>query len=107
MIGGWDDLSPEHRAALELGDAAMQRLKRGESIERWHEVGIALNTLQAQAMTFAQSNTPAGAKYNAAWADLASHVPHLRDIDKSSRSHATWLAANWEPVSTWLLTLPP
>jgi hypothetical protein len=83
----------------------MGALKRGESVDQWRDVGRALLTLQAEAMSVADTNQPIGRNYNAAWQSLAMHVPHLRDLDKATRSHAMWLAAQWEQVEVWRATL--
>ena len=81
MADRWLELQPERRQALELGNAAMNTLKRGESIERWHEVGTALDFLQQEAMAAAHTNQPIGKRYNHEWQELSKHVPHLRDVD--------------------------
>jgi hypothetical protein len=106
MASHWDSLTAEQRDTLEVGNASMDLLKRNPFIERWRDVGIALNILQETAMAAARTNEPIGLRYNEEWLGLANHVPHLRDIDKSTRSHAMWLATNWDDVSKWLRTVP-
>jgi hypothetical protein len=101
----WTTLSEDRRALIEAGDAAVRWLRRGDSLERWREAGIAANELQAAAMEAAQTNVPFGRRYTAAWGELSAQAPHLRGLDKASRAHAIWLAANWEVVNTWLRTL--
>ena len=101
----WTTLSEDRRALIEAGDAAVRWLRRGNSLERWREAGIAANELQAAAMEAAQTNVPFGRRYTAAWGELSAQAPHLRGLDKASRAHAMWLAANWEVVNTWLRTL--
>jgi hypothetical protein len=51
--------------------------------------------MQSEAMRLARSNIAKGRHYTDARV-LAMHAPHLRDIDQGARSHAVWLAANWE-----------
>jgi hypothetical protein len=101
----WDRLSVERRKRLEDGDAAMVWLRKHESIERWREVGQSACDLQAAAMEMADTNKPTGAGYNRAWKKLADHVQHIRDMPTPERTHAMWLASQWEPVNTWLCTL--
>jgi hypothetical protein len=101
----WAELAPEARDEIERGDASMAALKRGETIERWHDIGRALVRMQAEAMRRSASNIPKGRAYSDAWQTIAAHAPHLRDIEQSTRSHATWLATAWEPVNAWLQTL--
>jgi len=101
----WEMLTPTRREKLETGEAAMKWLHRGESIERWRDVGDAANELQAVAMDCARTNKPTGKGYNKAWAELAGHVPHIRDLNSTTRTHASWMATNWEAVSRWLHTL--
>jgi hypothetical protein len=76
----------------------MGALKRGDSVDQWHDVGLALLTLQVEAMSVADTNQPIGKAYNAAWQSLAAHVPHLRDLDKTTRSHAMWMSSDWPKV---------
>jgi hypothetical protein len=104
--GVWSGLTDEQRAKLELGNEAYRRLKRGESIERWSEVGIALVELQRAAMAYGRTNSTSNRAYREAWADLVKHVPDLRDIDAGARSHAVWMVNNWPVVKPWLDTLP-
>ena len=101
----WNEIPPERREVYELGDAALGWLKQGHSIERWHEAGDALNAMQADAMAAAHTNAPVGKGYNLAYAALADHTVHLRNLDKGTRSNAMWLATNWADVTTWLKTL--
>jgi hypothetical protein len=56
-------------------------------------------------MRHAGTNTNKGPRYNEAWKTLARHAPSLATLDKSDRSHAVWLATEWEVVSRWLHTL--
>jgi len=56
-------------------------------------------------MRRSHSNIPKGRAYVDAWQAIAAHAPHLRDIEHSTRSHAIWLANEWEAVNTWLQTL--
>jgi hypothetical protein len=101
----WNEMPHEAREAIELGDASMAALKRGETIERWLNVGRGLLQLQTQAMRLAGSNSNKGRPYRDAWTGLADHAAHLRDIEQSTRSHAVWLATEWEAVNRWLHTL--
>lgn len=105
MSAIWETLPPAMRERLEAGEAAMKWLHRGESVERWREVGDAVNGLQTAAMELAMTNKAAGRNYNKAWSDLAEHVPHLRDLNSATRAHASWMATNWETVQRWLFTL--
>jgi hypothetical protein len=105
MSNLWNELAPEIRERIELADAIMAALKRGETIERWLNVGRGLLDMQTEAMRIGGSNINKGKSYIAAWQALAAHAPHLKDIEQSTRSHAVWLAENWEQVNGWLLTL--
>jgi hypothetical protein len=101
----WDTLPAEQRARIERGGAAAVWLKKHEGIERWREVGIAANDLQQAAMDAAHTNRPVGKGYNGYWAELAAHVPDLRDLNSATRTHAMWLATEWATVNVWLDTL--
>ena len=101
----WNELPENRRKLLEAGDAAMVTLSRVETVDHWRQVGDALNALQAEAMSAVATNEAVGKAYNAAWASLAAHVPHLRDLDKTTRSHAMWLSAHWPTVEVWLIPL--
>jgi hypothetical protein len=103
----WDRLDEARRAIYEKGEAAAQVLQKYETIERWHEIGDAAAALMADAMTWGGSNTATGRGYNHAWARLSAHCPTVRDLDKSARSAAVWMAQNWTQVSVWLNTLTP
>jgi hypothetical protein len=105
MTNSWDELLDNEREAATLGEAAVRQLKKHESIDRWHDAGKALVTLQTAAMRLAHTNQPQGPRYRAKWQELSDHVPHLRDLDKGSRSDACWLANEWEAVNAWLQTL--
>jgi hypothetical protein len=61
--------------------------------------------MQAEAMRHAGTNVNKGPRYNEAWKTLARHAPGLAALDKSDRSHAVWLATEWEAVNAWLHTL--
>ena len=102
----WSALSDQQRQRLELGNEAYRVLKRGETIERWYQVGVGCQELQQAALDYGRSNNTNNRAYREAWASLAAHVPDLRDIDKSARSHAIWMTENWEALSRWLATLP-
>jgi hypothetical protein len=102
----WSGLTDEQREKLELGNEAMRVLKRGETIERWYQIGVGCQELQQAALTYARTNETSGRVYRGAWASLADHVPDLRNIEKAARSHAIWMVTNWEVVSPWLATLP-
>jgi hypothetical protein len=105
MADFWNELAPEVRERIELGEASVKRLKRGEHIEWWLNAGRALADLQAEAMRHAGTNVNKGPRYNEAWTTLARHAPELTGLDKSDRSHAVWLATEWEVVNAWLHTL--
>jgi hypothetical protein len=105
MADIWDTLTSEQRAKLETGNDAYRVLKRGETIDRWYEAGVACRELQQAALGYAKTNQTTGRAYREAWNGLAEHVPDLRDMDKGARSHAIWMVDNWEAVSTWLSTL--
>jgi hypothetical protein len=100
-----DNQSEERKGRIKLGDDAVRYLQKHEDIHRWREVGIAANDLQAAAMEAGRTNKPVGKAYNKAWAELAQHVPNLRDLNKTSRAHAMWLATEWETVQGWLETV--
>jgi hypothetical protein len=101
----WSQLTEEQRGCLELGNESMRVLKRGETIERWLNVGLAVRELQRLAMEYAQTKEPVGPAYRACWEALSRHTPHLADMDKTNRSHALWMANNWDDVKRWLDTL--
>jgi hypothetical protein len=101
----WHELSVEQRSLLELGDESMRVLKRGETIERWLNVGLAVRELQRLAMEYARVNDPVGPAYRACWEGLSRHTPHLQEMDKANRSHALWMANHWDEVKPWLDTL--
>ncbi len=63
-------------------------LKRGETIERWHQVGVGCQELQQAAMDYPHTNNTSSRSYCDAWASLADVCARLRGIDKSARSHA-------------------
>jgi hypothetical protein len=106
MSKWWDELPPDTRQELELGEASYAALKRGETVERWLNIGKALARMQAEIMRVAQSANR-GRRYNDVRQRLGlhEHLPHLCEIHKTTRSHAVWLAENWEPVNAWLHTL--
>jgi hypothetical protein len=83
----------------------MKTIQKVDVVERWHEVGIALNEMQAAAMEIAHTNKPFGPHYKAAWRELGEHLPHLMKVDSATRAHASWLATNWEAVDCWRKTL--
>jgi len=102
----WASLDDEQRAKIDLGNEAFRRLKRGETIERWREVGEALVELQQAALRQAKTNNKASKAYRDAWALLIDqHAPDLRDVDPGARSHAVWMVTNWHVVKPWLDTL--
>jgi hypothetical protein len=107
MADYWDELSQEAREEIELGDASMEALRRGETLERWLNIGRALVRMQSEAMHLARSNIAKGRHYTDAWRMIAMHAPHLKDIDQGARSHAVWLASNWETVLPWWRSLGP
>jgi hypothetical protein len=104
----WEALSDEERRMIEEGEAAMTVLCRHEAIEQWYRAGLGWITMQQAAMHCANTNKPTGRGYNAAWDALSNRNPQLRDRgrDKAARSHAVWMATNWEAVNRWLQTLP-
>jgi hypothetical protein len=99
----WNDIAPEVRARIELGEASAGRLQRGEHVDWWVNTGRAILDLQNEAMRGAGGiNTNKGRRYNEAWAALIRHVPKINAIDTGTRAHAAWLAQNWEMVKAWL-----
>jgi len=101
----WNELASEVRERIELGEASVKRLARGEHVEWWLNAGRALADMQVEAMRHAGTNANKGPRYNEAWKTLARHAPGLAALDKSDRSHAVWLATEWEVVNPWLHTL--
>jgi len=97
----WEELPPEEQNELQLADGLLERIKKGETLENWSKIGRAYNLLQALAMKSCGSNAPVGKGYNHAWAHLARQLPHLKGLDKATRSHAMWLARDWEIVKAW------
>jgi hypothetical protein len=98
------------RETIALGEATLQALERGETIERWLHIGRALAALQAEAMSRSHSNTPYGKRYTAAWAMLGNsdhHAARLCALDAGARSHALWMANEWTVIEPWLKTLTP
>lgn len=98
----WEQIQPEVRDRIELGERAVLYLRKHESIERWRETGQAIIDLQAACMNISRSNKPMGKAYNPIWTELSKHVPHLVALASSTRSDAGWLATNWEAVSAWM-----
>lgn len=107
MSDYWQRFSDGQRKSIQTGEAAMRVLRKHESVERWREVGAALNDMQQVALRDAGANVATGRRYAKAWGQIAQHVPHLRELDKAARSLAMWLATHWESVNAWLHTLPP
>jgi hypothetical protein len=85
---------------------ALSRIDRGEHADDWYAIGAAFNVLQADAMRFAGTNEAVGKAYNECWGVLMDRYPGMRTVEKRARSHAMWLAKNWELVTAWLATLP-
>jgi hypothetical protein len=107
MSDWWSELTPEAREILELGNASYVALKRGETIERWLNVGRAAANLQTEIMSRAGTNVPKGKRYNEVLKRMGVHerLPDLCHIDPTTRSHAVWLANEWDQVNAWLHTL--
>jgi hypothetical protein len=105
MADFWNDLAPEVRERIELGNDSANRLRRGEHVEWWVNVGRAVRQMQIEAMRYAGTNVNKGRRYNEAWAELAKHAPSIVSFHKNDRQHAAWLADNWEAVNAWLHSL--
>jgi hypothetical protein len=103
--GAWEQLSQQDRDELQYADAQYDAFARGNTIEGWQRIGAAYNTLQARAMAAAGTNKPVGKRYNQDWAELLMHLPHLEKCDSTTRTHAMWLANEWEAVFGWFQTL--
>jgi hypothetical protein len=103
----WDELTEEARREITDGEATYAALKRGETVERWLAVGKALARIQDEIVRVSGSNAPKGRRYNDAEKRLGlrQHAPHLVDINPTTRSHAVWLATEWEAANAWLQTL--
>lgn len=102
----WGRLSEEKRKTLQDGDAAMGwLLGQNPSIERWLVVGTAANEHKKAAMELAGTDRPIGSAYNKAWRVLGERVPNITNLDNGTRTHAMWMASNWEVVNRWRHTL--
>jgi hypothetical protein len=101
----WDTLAAERLERITRANAAVVWLRKHDGIARWRETGDGANELQTAAMEAAHTNRPVGKGYNAAWKELAAHVPDLRDLHSTTRTHAMWLATEWEAINAWLDTL--
>jgi hypothetical protein len=101
----WSHLSVEAQNEILEGALAIRRIRQHEDYSRWVAVGRALLRLQEEAMHFTRSNSPQGRAYTAVRAALGSRVPDLEELDKTSKSHATWLAKNLTAVENWRSTL--
>lgn len=102
---GWSRLSAEAQNEIMEGALAIRRIREHDDFSRWAKAGRALLRLQEEAMHLSGSNTPQGRGYTAVRAELGSRVPDLDDLDKTSKSHATWLARNLAAVEEWRRTL--
>lgn len=104
-MGLWDGASQAVIERVESGNAALIWLAKYESIERWLQVGQMLDAIRQQAIRV--SNKDSGKGYNAAWKALADErAPKAHEMNKATRSHAMWLATNWDEVNDWRTTLP-
>jgi tetratricopeptide (TPR) repeat protein len=92
------------RALLQDGEYAARSIHRGDALQAWLKLGEASDALQRAASTAA--NAPSGPRYAAAWNQLVKPYPHLKDVDKGSRSRSIWLHKNWSEVGPWWQSLP-
>jgi hypothetical protein len=102
---GWSRLTMEAQNEIMAGALALRRIRQHEDYSHWTAVGRALLRLQEEAMHLSGSNSPHGRGYTAIRAELGSRVPDLEELDKTSKSHATWLAKNFAAVEHWRHTL--
>lgn len=102
---GWSRLTIEAQNEIMAGALALRRIRQHEDYSHWTAVGRALLRLQEEAMHLSGSNSPHGRGYTAIRAELGSRVPDLEELDKTSKSHATWLAKNFAAVEHWRHTL--
>jgi hypothetical protein len=101
----WDRLTAEAQNEIMAGALAIRRIRQHEGYSHWVAVGKALLRLQEEAMRLSGSNSPQGRGYTALRAELGSRVPDLEELDKTSKSHAVWLAKNLAAVEKWRKTL--
>jgi len=83
---------------------ADERIKRGDHFSDWLALGIGLITLRDTAMRDANTNTPHGRGYTAIMGQMMRDHPWA-NRDKSTKSHAMWLADNAVAVVDWRETL--
>jgi hypothetical protein len=102
---GWERLSAEAQNEIMDGALAMRRIRQHEDYSHWVRVGRALLRLQEEAMHLSGSNSPQGRGYTAIRGELGGRVPDLEELDKTSKSHAVWLAKNFAAVEEWRATL--
>jgi hypothetical protein len=112
ILYSWDAVNPVRRERIEAGERAMEKIDRHETFHDWHAIGLSITEMQSEAMRQSFANKPVGKGYNAAWTMLAQRAPLLAKLDKATRSHAMWLAANWAVselgpgVEEWHAKLP-
>ena len=101
-----ESMESELEARLEReGDAALDRIKRGQQWLDWIAIGEWLVFGRNKAMHRAGTNQPIGAIYNKAFGAWMDEHAKLRTIDKATRNHAMWCADNRIELETWRDTL--
>lgn len=99
-------MESELEARLEReGDAALDRIKRGQQWLDWIAIGEWLVFGRNKAMHRAGTNQPAGATYNKAFGAWLDEHAKLRGIDKATRNHVMWAADNRVELDSWRATL--
>jgi len=106
MAFRYDDVDAGLRERIERGVVAIRRINSHENFENWIQVGEACADMQTAAMRLAGANDRKGRGYNAAFKVIAHEVPDLAKLDKTTRSHAVWLATHQTAVVAWHQSLP-
>lgn len=108
MAYRYEDVDQDARDRIEKGVVAIRRINEHEGFRHWLAVGEACATMQSAAMRLAGSNIPKGKGYNGAFKVIAEANPDLDHLDKTTRSHAVWMAdpARRSDIEAWHARLP-
>ena len=101
----WERLSPEAQQEIMEGALAYHDLKtKRQDYSHWVRIGRALARLQTEAMALVGVNHLQDPKYRRAFRGLlgSEKAGELGEIDSATRTHAVWLANNFEAVEAWL-----
>ena len=108
MAFRYADIDSDLRDRIEKGVVAIRRINSHENFENWLAVGQACADMQTAAMRLAYANQPKGRAYNDAFKMIAEQVPDLANLDKTTRSHAIWIAdqSRRDAIVEWHARLP-